>query len=344
MARFEIQDSCVTYPAHESRRRLPVNFKPKDERLFAHELTKQLPGCHAIRGESVHIVDNSLYRLVEFGALSSYSFVGARSLKDSVKRFLKSFQILRTPRIVGRGTWVIDNWSDGYFHWLTDVLTRVELVNKYWNKYPIILPDHFKSIDYIGQSLEILGVPSTFIDQNGRCLVKEMYLTSHTAPTGNYNKVLLNNLAQRFRDWAINEPFQHTNRIDGRRIFVSRALAQKRKISNEQELVPLLEKHGFEIVYAENMTFKEQVKLFHSASVIAGLHGAGLANMLFMPSGSNVVEIRRSGDSHNNCFFTMASDLDFNYYYLLATPRNGDLHSGDCHVDTTSLSVLLSSL
>ena len=341
----EIQNSSVTYAARESTRTLPVNYDPKDEILFGHEVRKQIPGCHAVLERAVNIVDSSLFRAGGFGSFSRYCTVGTIGQKDKIKRLLKTFQILNTPRTITRGSWVIDNWSDGYFHWFTDALTRVELVNAYWNVYPVILPRNFKSIGYVTQSFEILGVPYTFIEENRRSHVKELLLTSHTAPTGNYNKALLNNLARRFRNWAshLQSGKSHQERT-GRRLFISRTLAPKRKISNEQELVPILRKYGFEIIHAENLTFKDQVVLFNTASVIAGLHGAGLTNMLFMPIGSRVIEIRRDGDSHNNCFFTMASDLEFDYYYLLAAPQSTDLHSGDCQVDPIALSGLLSSI
>ncbi|HUA51661.1 MAG TPA: glycosyltransferase family 61 protein, partial [Candidatus Sulfotelmatobacter sp.] len=50
-------------------------------------------------------------------------------------------------------------------------------------------------------------------------------------------------------------------------------------------------RHGFEPVSPEALGFVDQVKLFAAASVIAGPHGAGLANMVFAPPGTPVVEL-----------------------------------------------------
>ena len=65
-----------------------------------------------------------------------------------------------------------------------------------------------------------------------------------------------------------------------KRIWVSRELASKRKIKNFNEIEPVLKKYKFQIVNFENLSFKDQIYISHNAEIIAGLHGAGLSNML----------------------------------------------------------------
>jgi capsular polysaccharide biosynthesis protein len=76
-----------------------------------------------------------------------------------------------------------------------------------------------------------------------------------------------------------------------RRLYVSRADAKLRRITNESELLPKLARQGFEAVVPGLLPLREQVALFMGAEAIAGPHGAGLANLLFAPSGSRVLEI-----------------------------------------------------
>ena len=68
------------------------------------------------------------------------------------------------------------------------------------------------------------------------------------------------------------------------RIYVSRKLAGKRHLSNEDEFLPLLKKYKFRKVYLEKMTIIEQVDLFRKASHVIAAHGAGLTNILFAPA------------------------------------------------------------
>jgi capsular polysaccharide biosynthesis protein len=44
-------------------------------------------------------------------------------------------------------------------------------------------------------------------------------------------------------------------------------------------------------VAAETLSFAEQVRLFSGAAVIAGAHGAGFANMVFAPAGTEMIEL-----------------------------------------------------
>ena len=69
----------------------------------------------------------------------------------------------------------------------------------------------------------------------------------------------------------------------------------------------------------EDWSYEEQISYTSRASVLLSLHGAGLTHMLFMPKGSKVIEIRLDGDSLNNCYFSMASGLDHDYFYIYST-------------------------
>jgi capsular polysaccharide biosynthesis protein len=76
-----------------------------------------------------------------------------------------------------------------------------------------------------------------------------------------------------------------------RRLYVSRADAKLRRISNESQLLPAFAKQGFEAVVPGALPLREQVAMFMGAEAIAGPHGAGLANLLFAPSNARVLEI-----------------------------------------------------
>ena len=76
-----------------------------------------------------------------------------------------------------------------------------------------------------------------------------------------------------------------------RRIYVSRGDTPRRRIANEQAILPILSRHGFEIVAPGTLGFRDQAALFSSAEIVAGAHGAGLTNILFAPHAAKVLEI-----------------------------------------------------
>ena len=61
--------------------------------------------------------------------------------------------------------------------------------------------------------------------------------------------------------------------------------------------------------------------------------------MLFMSPGANVLELRHATDRINNCYFTMASAMNLNYFYQSCEPanRDEDPHSADLKVDVEAL-------
>ena len=68
-----------------------------------------------------------------------------------------------------------------------------------------------------------------------------------------------------------------------------------RVIQNEPELIEGLKQRfpDANIVAKEffEMTFKEQVTLMQQADILVGMHGAGLANLVYMPQSSHVIEL-----------------------------------------------------
>ncbi len=105
----------------------------------------------------------------------------------------------------------------------------------------------------------------------------------------------------------------------GRRLWVSRSDTKKRRILNEEALMPVLEKYDFETVAPGTLSFPEQVRLFAGADAIAGTHGAGLTNILFSNPTARVLEIFPDNKLRNT-YFLMARSAGQPYRYLTAGP------------------------
>ncbi|KAJ3692408.1 hypothetical protein LUZ60_012758 [Juncus effusus] len=72
-----------------------------------------------------------------------------------------------------------------------------------------------------------------------------------------------------------------------------------RAIMNEKQLVSMAKKVGFKVVTADPDKTREFPKFAHvvnSCDVMLGVHGAGLANMLYLPTNATVIQILPWGD------------------------------------------------
>jgi hypothetical protein len=78
-----------------------------------------------------------------------------------------------------------------------------------------------------------------------------------------------------------------------RRIYVSRrdAKRHRRWVDNEPDVEALFASRGFEIVAMHECPWPEQVRLFSTARVVAGVSGAGLADIVFTPPGAHVITL-----------------------------------------------------
>jgi hypothetical protein len=78
-----------------------------------------------------------------------------------------------------------------------------------------------------------------------------------------------------------------------RRIYVSRrdAKRHRRWVDNEPDVEALFASRGFDIVSMSECPLPEQVRLFSSARVVAGVSGAGLADIIFTPPGAHVITL-----------------------------------------------------
>lgn len=65
------------------------------------------------------------------------------------------------------------------------------------------------------------------------------------------------------------------------RIFISRSRFRRRRLTNERQIEALFERHGFRIVHPELLPIEEQIALFSTAKMIAGLGGSAMHNTVF---------------------------------------------------------------
>ena len=79
-----------------------------------------------------------------------------------------------------------------------------------------------------------------------------------------------------------------------RRLYISRADAWRRRITNEDALIELIEPLGFETITLAGLTIAEQAALFSEAEAILAGHGAALTNVIFAPAGCQIIELLTS--------------------------------------------------
>ncbi|TVY11835.1 glycosyltransferase family 61 protein [Paenibacillus cremeus] len=199
--------------------------------------------------------------------------------------------------------------SGNYFHWMYDVLPRLELYRH--SPIPIqryvvnSIPRPFQL-----ETLNALGIRNEQLIQAH----PHMHLQVKHLVVGSWSgrSVFPKWPCEFLRRHFLPQQFQTPK---GERIYVSRATAPFRKVSNEDEIMQILARFGFQHVVMDSMPVTEQAKLFASADAIVAAHGAALCNLVFCHPGTKVIELF----SHmyvSPLYWIFSQYMDLSYYYL----------------------------
>lgn len=212
-----------------------------------------------------------------------------------------------TPRILGD---VIVCPDTGYFHWLLEVMPNViHCLNYLDDKAKIVIPMHPPS--YIEGALRHLlgsGYEDRVVQIRLIARAEMVYFATFESRSGYVRKSDTDVLRHAFASQIALPSRRH-------KIYISRAKSFKRSIANEKEVEEALKSQGFKIVYAEELSFMEQIKFYSSATEIVAPHGAGLANIVWCHEGTRVLEIFPYNNLHF-CYATLASGNRMQYSYL----------------------------
>jgi hypothetical protein len=239
---------------------------------------------------------------------------------------------------------VFDQWSaSNYYHWMIESLPRLLLAQTAYPDCLFLIPD--PAPGYITETLALwkgiqtvpLAKQGAFVPKESTLVVPELVYYEYTEadvlkPENNAAAVPatpeIAALQQTELIVAVRKrllaslTFAHA--VPHRKIFVSRAQQKTRRLANEAAIWPLFEKHGFEKVYFETLSFGEQVRLMQETKVFAGVHGANMVNLLFLQPGAQVVELMN--EAHvNDAYYLLASSIKLPYYVVPCRMADGRL-------------------
>ena len=211
--------------------------------------------------------------------------------------------------------------NSNYWHWLFDVLPRLEILSKI---------DNYKKMDYFlfpsldekfqNETLDILD-----INKNKRLSskiyrhisTKSITVVDHPYVLNNNPSKEIQNIPNWISKWLKNVFLKklERNKIFPKKIYIDRRDAKSnhkhlRKIINEKEIITLLKEKNFKVISLSELTFVDQVSLFNNIDQVVGLHGAGFANIVFCKPGTKVLELKpyTAGDVIKNLAKTNSLD------------------------------------
>lgn len=187
---------------------------------------------------------------------------------------------------------------DNYFHFIYDTLpilaSYFELKKTYSNLRCIIQTSHPSKLEFspfIREFLDYLHVDYEYLDPN--VLYTQMFVSTSFTHGGASNSPPS---SMAYDIW--NKCLVDTDSVDKtkvpKRFYVSRRswvhgdmknigtnYTQRRRCMNEDEVVALLQRYGFQEVFTEQLATFGKMLFFQTAEAVVGVVGGGLCNLLF---------------------------------------------------------------
>jgi capsular polysaccharide biosynthesis protein len=232
---------------------------------------------------------------------------------DHVHWLLNDKKIRSPLMLAGKTAVVASALGEGYCHWLLDELPRLLLL-KNANDVTTLIAHTGES--YAREALALQGWTGAVIDpvRRGHWQCEELMVPTLTGWTGRATSRQI----QLVTEFTL--PLQSPDSVTGERIYISRAAARRRRVTNEAEVATTLKAHSFTEVRLEELNWREQISVFRQAKLIVAPHGAGLANLIFCQRGTRVIELF-SRSYLNGCFWQLAALRGLDYFPLVPPGR-----------------------
>lgn len=264
-------------------------------------------------GQNGTIISNNNYLIEDIS-----HEIGVKPNQHSI---LKKKQFSNLKKLNGKTLLVAANGaSTNYFHWMFDCLPKFEILNQ--AKFEL---ENFETIlisgvpmSFQSETIRILNLPVTkikWLNKDTHFRVEYLVVPSLPGLSGNiphWANIYLKNLFK---------PYQVKDDSYPKKIWIDRSDSLNYRVIDRIDPVKNIFLKDFTCLKLGNLTLFEQIKYFYNADVISGTHGAGFTNLLFCKPGSKVIEIL-SNDYINQCYWTLASHSDLEYFYLIIANKD----------------------
>lgn len=224
---------------------------------------------------------------------------------------------LAVPRAISMLGWRPDN----YYHFTLEIISRLAYADRFeeYRDWPVLIDACVLEVEQLKdllQSMNLYGHPMIAVEARTRVEVEKLLFISYNmwmphnfrenAAQYPSDYLFSPSLAENIRKCVLKK-YAGREEDYGKRVFLSRRKCDNQRLVNAQEIEVLFKEAGFSIVYPEELSFEEEVRVFQNADVIAGPTGAALTNVVYCRENTLIAII--APDSHKSYFFSNVAYL-----------------------------------
>jgi hypothetical protein len=229
-----------------------------------------------------------------FGSLVSLAYEQTIIAKEPGKVLmdLTSFK----ERKIDAGIYLSGLASSAFGHWLPDFLPKLQFLQQHpeFANLPIIV-DAGMPQSHFDHLKRLVNNPLIILEANESFLCKSLLVAPSPAffPVDELSSDIpvhdFPGLSPRALQFLRGNELNEYQGTGDKRIFLARKNMKWRRLLNEEEIATDLQKLGFEIIYTEEMSVDEQIKLFRQAQWIVAPNGSALLNLIFSSTSSKLL-------------------------------------------------------
>lgn len=219
-----------------------------------------------------------------------------------------------------------------YYHWMIETVPKIRYLRMFEEgisqNVSILIPSNAPR--FVDTTLQLLEWPRSRVKYATQPVyhVQDLVLPSFPKYSQADFKWIRQSILQ-------NPPSKSKSKKDMNNIYISRSNAIERQVLNEAEVMNVLSAYNFSCYELENRSLEANAKLFNSADMIVGPHGAGLSDIIFAED-CTVIEL--FGNKIKPHYQEIAEVVDLEYEAVYGTPKSSDIL-----VDTDKLEVTISN-
>lgn len=277
-------------------------------------------------------VDKFFLNSVEYSSFTS-GFLVSHGKKNAILKFKPETKSIKNGIFFG------GNGSYNYYHWLIEICSKFLLIDRLpaeLQSYPIIVSEKTLKINSFKEVLDVVALKHEVIHIKDECsyLVENIvFLDNLISSPFNINKnkkFTCESFLTRpeaivyIRETLLKESTQKIEVGFPKKIFLAR---DSLRSYNQEEIIMIAIKKGFEVVYLEQHSIFRQAQYFANAEVIIGPTGAAWSNLIFATEGARGLCWMPSELGEFSAYSNIAGILKFELKYLF---YKSDLsHAGD---------------
>jgi len=234
--------------------------------------------------------------------------------------------------LAGRHALVGSMYADSnYFHWMFNALPRLAILERAGVALDSLDGFLLNRLHFPVQRemLDALRIPRARwieMDREDALKVEALWVTPCMISSGHRHRWIC--------DW-LREHFLSSNMATKptRRLLLSRADANHRRLANEQQVMELLAPLGFERIVIGQRSIFDQAALFAQAEIVLAPHTTALGNILFCAPGTRIIDFMPA-DRLRTYMCDLSACMGLDYYYAFSVWRDAPSRAADKESDT----------